>query len=59
MKLPKQPNFKISGVIAKNNSFSGSKMNKVLGARISVHGLWLLVYTRVTSGQDDLIFQLV
>ena len=53
MKLTKQPNFEISGVIAKNISFSGSKMNKVLGARISVHGLWLLLYPSVTTGRFD------
>ena len=53
MKLTKQPNFEISGVIAKNISFSGSKMNKVLGARISVNGLWSLLYTSVTTRRFD------
>ena len=40
MKLMKQPNFEISGVIAKNISISGSKMNKVLSGRISFTTTW-------------------
>ena len=53
MKLTKQPNFEISGVIAKNISISESKMNRVLSGRISFQRLWLVLGSSVTTGRFD------
>ena len=53
MKLLKQPNFEISGVIAKNISISGSKMNRVLSGRISFERLWLILHSSVTTWRFD------
>ena len=53
MKLTKQPNFEISGVVAKRFSISVSKMNRVLAARISFDGLWLVLSDSVTTGRLD------
>ena len=46
MKLTKQPNFEISGVVAKSFSISVSMMNIVLAARISF-------VSSVTTGHFD------
>ena len=53
MNLMKQPNFEISGIIAKNISISGSKMNRYLGPLISFHWFWLLRRGCVTTGRFD------
>ena len=53
MKLMKQPNFEISGEIAKNISISGSKMNRVLTGRISLDCLWSGLSRSVTNGRFD------
>ena len=53
MKLTKQPNFEISGVVAKSFSISVSKMNRVLVARLSFDGLWLLLSGNVTTRRFD------
>ena len=49
----KQPNFEISGVIAKNISTSGSKMNIVLSGQISFERLWLIHGSSVTTWRFD------
>ena len=54
----KQPNFEISGVVAKNISISGSKMNRYLGPRISFHCLWLLHSGSITTGRFDFFVSL-
>ena len=53
MKLTKQPNFEISGVVAKSLSISVSKMNRVLAAGISFDGLRLVLSSSVTTGRFD------
>ena len=53
MKLTKQPNFEISGVVAKIFSISVSKMNRVLAARISFDGIWSVLSDSVTTRRFD------
>ena len=53
MKLTKQPNFEILGVVAKHISISGSKMYRVLAAQISFKELWLVPGSSVTTGRFD------
>ena len=53
MKLTKQPNFEISGVVAKNISNSGSKINGVLAGQISFESLWLVLNGSITTGRFD------
>ena len=53
MKLTKQPNFLISGVVAKNISISLSKMNRVLAPRISFDGPWLVLSSSITTERFD------
>ena len=53
MKLTKQTNYEISGVVAKSFSISVSKINRVLAAPISFEGFWLVLSSRVTTGRFD------
>ena len=53
MKLTKQPNLEISGVVAKNIWISGSNMNRVLRAPIFIDWLWLVLHRSVSTGRFD------